>query len=575
MTPAAVRARKQNRKKILWGVVFLLALAAAAWFFAGRSRGDDALKNILTAQAFKTTLVETVSATGNVDAQTGAQINIGSQLTGTIKSLNADIGTKVTAGYVIAQLDLPDLNAQLAQSRAALAAAIAKLKQTVDGVPMERIQTHEAVHTAIDSLAGAIAHWKSAGAAATQQPPQTASDIQKAQAALEAAKASLMKAQNSHNQEIATAQAALNLAQANAINASTFLGREKKLFVSGFIAASDVDTAQTTAAVDAAQLNSARQGLDLAIASADNELTAAQQGVAQAKAALDSAKAEIYLNVAQAQNYKNAEAAVRQSESAYSSAKAGMAADILKDSDVIQARDAVTQALQNVKYEEAEVDKTYIRSPIAGTVIQLAMQQGETLAAGLSAPTLVVVADLNRLQVDAYVDETDIGKVKIGQSATVTVDAFPDRKISGRVFKIAAGSTLQQGVVTYDASIAIRDPDHLLLPGMTAAVTITVGEHPDVVAVPNEAIKPAKSGSSIWVLTKGGKEPEMVSVQTGATDGTYTEIISGVNDGDTVVLAGWPPPQIGNAPMSPFGAGARPGGGGGGGGGRPGGGGGR
>src|SRR4029077_9317966 len=124
--------------------------------------------------------------------------------------------------------------------------------------------------------------------------------------------------------------------------------------------------------------------------------------------------------------------------------------NVLKQQDIEQAREAVSVSQAQVNYSKDQLDKTYIRTPISGTVLQLAAQQGETLAAGLSAPTLIVVADLNRLPVDAYVDETDIGKVQLGQNAAVTVDAFPKKVFKGKVSKIASGSTIQQGVITYD-----------------------------------------------------------------------------------------------------------------------------
>jgi multidrug efflux pump subunit AcrA (membrane-fusion protein) len=90
---------------------------------------------------------------------------------------------------------------------------------------------------------------------------------------------------------------------------------------------------------------------------------------------------------------------------------------------------------------------------------------------------------------------------------------------------------------------------------MTASVTIAVSEHDGVVVVPNEAVKTSASGSTVWIFNPGMKTPEMATVQAGATDGTYTEIDSGVNDKDTVVLAGWPPPGGfgGKMQMTPFG----------------------
>src|SRR2546421_12365262 len=129
--------------------------------------------------------------------------------------------------------------------------------------------------------------------------------------------------------------------------------------------------------------------------------------------------------------------------------------DTLKQQDIQQARSTMDAAKSQVDYFRAQLDKTFIRSPISGTVLQMAAQQGETLAAGLSAPTLIVVADLNRLQVDAFVDETDIGKVKLGQDADITVDAYSKRVFKGKVAKIASGSTIYDGGFTYERTIAL------------------------------------------------------------------------------------------------------------------------
>src|SRR5205823_13191998 len=125
------------------------------------------------------------------------------------------------------------------------------------------------------------------------------------------------------------------------------------------------------------------------------------------------------------------EAQVRQAQAALQLAQGNTAQDVLKQQDVQQAREAVKTAEAQVEYNNAQVAKTSIKSPISGTVLQLAAQQGETLAAGLSAPTLILVADLDRLQVDAFVDETDIGKVRLGLEADVTVDAYPGYVIKG------------------------------------------------------------------------------------------------------------------------------------------------
>jgi len=564
VTPAQKRKKRQLRKRFTWGIIGLLALGIIALVVKihGQKSGG-ALAGVQTAQVTRTTLVETVSAQGSVTPQTGAEVKIGSQITGRIKRLYADVGSHVDAGQVIADLDLPDTQAQLGSAQAALAQAVTKYQQQQSGVGMQNTQSSDAVTTAEAGLRAAQAKLASSQAAAEQQPRQTQADIQRAQAALNSARAAETQANESHNQEISQAQAAVRQAQATSQNAASNLKREQQLFRQGFIAAVDVDTADTQAKVASAQLQSAQQNLSLATSKANADVQTAQQQVAQAQASLQAAEAETFQNAVTQANVQDSSAAVRQAEAQLQSAQAGLAQNVLKGQDVTQAAEAVQQAQQQVTYWQAQVDKGVIRSPISGTVLQLAAQQGETLAAGLSAPTLIVVADLNRLQVDAYVDETDIGNVNLGQSASVTVDTYPNATFTGTVTKIASGSTLQQNVVTYDVTVAIQDPKHLLKPDMTTSVTITVGNHPNVLAVPNEAVKTGKSGSIVWVVRKGQPTPQMQAVTTGATDGTDTEIRSGLQGGETVVTAGWPPPggSGGGMKMTPFGIRAGHGGG--------------
>ena len=283
-------------------------------------------------------------------------------------------------------------------------------------------------------------------------------------------------------------------------------------------------------------------------------------------------------------NVNDARQQLRQSQAALTAAIANIPQNTLKKQDIQQAADAEKAAEDQVAYARAQNDKTFIRSPISGTVLQLAAQQGETLAAGLSAPTLIVVADLKRLQVDVFVDETDIGKVQLGQQADVQVDAFPDSIFEGKVTKIASGSTIQQGVVTYDVTVAInpsktRSKSHTkgkgrpsaaprpaggsarqaLKPDMTANVTIQTGKRTNVLLVPSEAVKVGKKGSTVNILAKtnGKAEPEQVVVKAGVSDGVNTEIVSGLKEGDVVIRAGLQaqggrPGGPGGAP-SPFG----------------------
>jgi HlyD family secretion protein len=131
-----------------------------------------------------------------------------------------------------------------------------------------------------------------------------------------------------------------------------------------------------------------------------------------------------------------------------------------------------------------------IRSPINGTVIQRNVDVGQTVAASLSAPTLFLIAeDLSRMQIQASVDESDIGSIKQGQRATFTVQAFPDKSFEGTVSQIRLQPTTVQNVVNYTVIIDTQNPGGILIPGMTATIDFHVQSAQDVLVVPNAALR--------------------------------------------------------------------------------------
>lgn len=185
----------------------------------------------------------------------------------------------------------------------------------------------------------------------------------------------------------------------------------------------------------------------------------------------------------------------------------------------------------------AEVKRSYatLTAPISGVVASVSTQAGETVSAGLKAPTFVTIIDLKRLQVDAYVDEVDIGKIQTGQECIFTVDAFPAREFHGKVVAIYPKAVIQENVVNYDVVIQIADPyDGLLRPEMTASVTIALEKREQVLAVPSKAVKRARGKNIVYVLTKGGAKPRRVKI--GWKDGPWIEIAAGLQEGQTVLL---------------------------------------
>jgi HlyD family secretion protein len=150
---------------------------------------------------------------------------------------------------------------------------------------------------------------------------------------------------------------------------------------------------------------------------------------------------------------------------------------------VKSAEAAVVRAKRNLKY-------AVIRSPINGTIIQRNVEEGQTVAASLQAPTLFIIAeDLSRMEIHAQVDESDIGQIKEGQKAVFEVQAYPDRKFEGQVRQVRLQPEVIQNVVNYTVIVDAKNEEDLLLPGMTATIDFYVEEKHDVLLVPNSALR--------------------------------------------------------------------------------------
>ena len=197
------------------------------------------------------------------------------------------------------------------------------------------------------------------------------------------------------------------------------------------------------------------------------------------------------------------------------------------DQQIAQTEAELTQARVKLSW-------AFIHAPISGTVSSVTTQQGETVVAGLNAPTFITIIDLARLQVDGFVDETDIGQVKPGQEVTFTVDAYPKRIFRGKVRTIYPGAVVRDNVVYYDVAVDIATPYlGYLRPEMTANLTIVAGVRRDVLAVPDKAVRMDLQGKS-YVMVKKGKKWERRYVTTGWSSDGYTQILKGLQEGEEV-----------------------------------------
>ena len=274
-------------------------------------------------------------------------------------------------------------------------------------------------------------------------------------------------------------------------------------------------------------------------------------------------------------DYDTAVAAANQAQAALKSAEA-----------------QVTQAQASLNQAEVSLDHTIIRAPIDGVVISRSVDVGQTVAASLQAPTLFTLAnDLSHMQVNASIDEADIGKVSPGEHSTFTVDAYPGQTFAGTVSQVRLEPKVESNVVSYITTVDVPNPELKLKPGMTATVTVEVARADNVLRVPNAALRfrptngqpegaratsgqgtigaTGTSGGSggrprgaqgenmarLWVMQDGQLHP--VRVKTGISDGTTTAVIDGqIAEGATVVTGITNPTsggQSSGSPLLPFG----------------------
>jgi len=193
----------------------------------------------------------------------------------------------------------------------------------------------------------------------------------------------------------------------------------------------------------------------------------------------------------------------------------------------------IEKALANILEEETQLSYATITAPIDGVVAFVSTQEGETVVASMSAPTFVTLIDLKKLEVTAFVDETDIGKIKDRQKARFTVDAFPKKFFQAEIREIHPKAVIKDNVVNYEVMLEISKKNiSLLRPEMTANIVITTGVHEDVLTIPRGAVK--RSGKKSFAVMKTELALSENPIELGWRDGDAQEVVSGLSDGDQV-----------------------------------------
>ncbi len=459
---------------VLVGVV-LLGLALAAGAIAGGGPRELAPT---TATAERGTVIGTVAAAGEVVSPGDVGVNFA--VAGTIVELSVDVGQRVERDEILGHLDDTPYAEQLEVAEAGMRAANAI-----------RAQLHEGAGNELRRLL----------------------DVQRSQAELNLrqSEGGLAFAREHH-------EAALDLLDQQVDNAERQENRAEDFYerVDAEIGCDSVDDDDPDAqrclqadhryedARDAAR--TARRNRDEARLRADHELQQARERVDSARLALDATRAEI----------------------AVQTASPGQGDAAQADAEVVRARVQHAQA-------ERDLDDTVLRSPTSGVIAALNVRVGETVAGPAGGQqSAIVITDTGEREIEAMFSEADAAQLEVGQPASVTFDALPGLSANGHVRRIDPLPTMTGNLVQYGVRIEVdRMPEEVRI-GQTSTVEVVAGQADDVVYVPTTALTTV--GSRTTVTVWDGEEQHVRDVVTGVRGDQHTEIVSGVEEGDEVVL---------------------------------------
>lgn len=536
--------------------------------------GGAAKTQFQTAEAEKTDLKLTVSATGTVQPLT--TVDIKSRAGGEIKVLAVDVGAIVKPGQLIARIDPTDSQTTFNQAEADVRAGNARISQTQQTLNLQRQTTEATIQDARAQVQAAESRLAQAEAQAKAQPALTEATIRQSRASLTTAEQQLRQLRQATNPQ-ASADAATSMASAAATlrNAEQNLKRQEQLLAKGFVSQAATDAAQTARDVAQANYEASQSRTQTVGVGQTSTVAAAESRVQEARAALRSAEAQRVQIGLRRQDVANARAAVAQARAGLRTAIANREQIGIRAADIDQAKAQIARSQASLQNAQVQLASTTIRAPRAGVILQKYLEQGTIITSGQSltaaGTSIVQIGDLSRIFVNALVDEADVAQIKIGQKVNITLDAFPDEELKGVVRRIDPRGATDQNITTILTQVEVINPTPNLRPGLNSECEFIIQEKKDVLVVPTRAVRSdrggkdgkdggkqgdSKSGSEpkkyVQVLDAENK-PQRREVTTGLESGDNVEITSGLKESEKVVTGTIDP----NAPKG----GGRPGGG--------------
>jgi RND family efflux transporter MFP subunit len=573
-----------TKKKIIWTIIILLIIGGAVYY---KYRPKNNAANITTATVSQQNLEQTVLTTGQVVSETNLSLSF--QIGGVVQSITVKTGDQVKTGDVLATLSQANANASLTSANGQLAQAKASYRKVISGSTPEQINVSQksvdAAHVAYDNAVNQLENVKVSTAAAISQAETTLADLQSPTStsdnkrsailitianqlaavkadldkekqiiddsnlkdgfgAMDSSSVSNFKNANSRVQSLLdTANISLATAQAYKSDANIYQAVVDSLAVLNQNTTSlnycytALQNSISSSKFSQSQIDAYKTTINLAIPSENSGISAikaSRQALTDALTAslnaVTNSKLSATTQINSAQNQINSsKAAFQQAEATLAQQKAKA-----QPADIDAALAQLLSAEGTVEAARTALANTVLTAPADGTITQIDTKVGQQATA---MQPVFILQNINSLHTEAYVSESNVASLSIGQTVDYTFDALgPDRHFSGKILTINPASTVISGVVNYLVKADLPNIPEIK-PGMTVNMTVLVDSRENVLAVSGSAIINQNGEQFIRVITNPKtKTYEQIKVQTGLqADGGLVEILGGLSKGQEIV----------------------------------------
>ena len=533
-----MKGKTMKLSKLLWIIVAIILVAVGIYYFTHKTKKQPA--GFETGKVEIGTIVNSVSADGVIEPVTNVEIK--SNVGGTIVKLYADEGDIVKAGQLLAQIDPTDVENTLEKEKNNVISANAKVKSAQDALEIQKQQAQSELRSAKENVKSAEIKLDTAKKEAKVQPTLTSNEIATAKTNLAQAEAALKKMTNAtNNQTLVSAKANYDSAVASFNSAEKTFERNKALLEKGYISKKDYEASEEQYVSAKSKLAETKEKYDTVQKELNADIVSQKEKIKSCKIALENAKANSYNIDVKKDNVKSAESALRSAKASLATAQANMKQIDVKESALKQAIADKASAESSLKNAQKNYDYTNITAPRDGVIVKKWTEEGSIIMGGRNATAgssegvvIFEIADITKMQVSVDVDETDISSIKIGQDVKISVDAFPDDDFTGKVTRICPSAETSSGVTTVPVEVTFDGSHEELKPEMNATCEFIIATKSNILTASVDYVDVTGDMGSTYIYDANNK-PEQIQFKVGLVGEESVEVLEKLKEGQVII----------------------------------------